>query len=151
MKPMRATNRIIGRTAMTCLPLRPFNTPNLYGPDGLLTQRLSKLRGYPKDMADATSALCATVEDFRERRKPDPNPLGSSGRLRPVGLVLPHRRNALDLAQRVERAGTDAAIDDHEARMALDAVEATRNERQHDLVQPSGLRRVDANGDINHV
>jgi hypothetical protein len=35
--------------------------------------------------------------------------------------------------------------------MALDAVEAGRNERSHDLVQPSGLRRLDADRDINLV
>ncbi len=35
--------------------------------------------------------------------------------------------------------------------MALDAVEARCNERTHDLVQSSGLRRLDTDGDFNHV
>jgi hypothetical protein len=35
--------------------------------------------------------------------------------------------------------------------MALDAVEAMRNERLHDLVHPSGLSRFDTDGDVNPV
>src|SRR5262245_29128667 len=106
---------------------------------GLLRQQ-----GYRIGSADATGAVERQLTSVTSER-------GSSALLSPVGLVLAHRRNAVDLAQCIERANTDAAVDDHETRMALDAVEARCNQCPHDLIQPSSLRRVDADRDINLV
>src|SRR5215470_12203088 len=121
MSPIRAMNRIVHRTVMASSPGRFL--PAKSGPDWTL------------DRATLSNWLGRCYRACGD---------GRSALLRPVGLILPYRRDALDLAQRVERAGADTAVDDHEAGVTLDAVEARRYQRPHDLIQPSSLRRVDA-------
>src|SRR5262249_45450814 len=74
-----------------------------------------------------------------------------SALLRSIGLILPHRLDTLDLAKVIERIGTDAAVDDHETRVAFDAVETASLESAHNVVEPMSLVLVDPDGDINNV